>query len=103
MANRIQSCVTAPTLGVACASYEASQQTATPTTMKIEFRTPDTQLLSREDVITILKENPKYFEVGETPAVEILLDDEVIHRTRKHGKVQRLFAALLDDLKKIKE
>ena len=71
--------------------------------MKIEFRTPDPQLLSREEVIKILKENPKYFEGGETPVVEILLDDEVVHRTKKLGKVQRLFAALLEDLKKIKE
>jgi hypothetical protein len=79
------------------------QYTATPTTMKIEFRTPDTQLLSREEVIRILKENPKFFEDGETPVVEILQDDVVIHRTKKLGKVQRLFAALLEDLKKIKE
>jgi len=71
--------------------------------MKIEYRTPDTQLLSREEVVKILKDNPKYFEDGETPVVEILQDGEVIHRTRKLGKVQKLFAALLEDLKKIKE
>jgi hypothetical protein len=35
--------------------------------------------------------------------VEILLDDVVVHRTKKLGKVQRLFNALLEDLKKIKE
>lgn len=75
----------------------------TPATMKIEFRTPDTQLLSREEVMRILKENPKFFENCETPMVEILHDDVVIHRTRKLGKVQRLFDDLLDDLKKIKE
>jgi hypothetical protein len=71
--------------------------------MKIEFRTPDTQLFSREEVIKILEENPKYFEDGAPPAVEILLDDEVIHRTRKLGKVQKLLAAVVEDLKKIKE
>ena len=71
--------------------------------MKIEYRTPDTRLLSREEVVKILKDNPKYFEDGETPVVEILQDGEVIHRTRKLGKVQKLFAALLEDLKKIKE
>jgi len=71
--------------------------------MKIEFRTPDTQLLSRDEVIKLLKENPKYFEDGDAPVVEILLDDEVVHRTKKLGKVQRLFHALLEDLKKIKE
>jgi len=71
--------------------------------MKIEFRTPDAQLLSRDEVIKLLKENPKYFEDAETPIVEILLDDEVVHRTKKLGKVQRLFKALLEDLKKIKE
>jgi hypothetical protein len=51
----------------------------------------------------LLKENPKYFEAGDTPIVEILLDDVVVHRTKKLGKVQRLFNALLEDLKKIKE
>jgi len=71
--------------------------------MKIEFRTSDPQLLSRDEVIKLLKENSKHFENGEIPVVEILLDDEVVHRTRKLGKVQRLFHALLDDLKKIKE
>jgi hypothetical protein len=71
--------------------------------MKIEFRTPDTQLFSREEVIKILEENPKYFEDGAPPAVEILLDDVVIHRTRKLGKVQKLLAAVVEDLKKIKE
>jgi hypothetical protein len=71
--------------------------------MKIEFRTPDTPLLTRDEVIMLLKENPKYFEAGDTPIVEILLDDVVVHRTKKLGKVQRLFNALLEDLKKIKE
>jgi hypothetical protein len=71
--------------------------------MKIEYRTPETQLLSREEVIKILKENPKYFERGEIPVVEILLDDVVVHRTKKHAKVQRLFASLLENLQKIKE
>ena len=71
--------------------------------MKIEFRTPDTPLLSRDEVMKLLKENPKYFKDGETPVVEILLDDEVVHRTKKLGKVQRLFHALLEDFKKIKE
>jgi hypothetical protein len=54
-------------------------------------------------VIGILKENPKFFEGGEIPVVEILLDDVVVQRTKKHAKVQRLFASLLEDLKKIKE
>ena len=71
--------------------------------MKIEFQTPATQMLSREEVIKLLKENPKYFEESEAPAVEILQDGEVIHRTRKLGKVEKLFAKLVDDLKKIKE
>jgi hypothetical protein len=71
--------------------------------MKIEFRTIETPLYSREEVMGLLKENPKHFEGEETPSVEILLNDEVVHRTRKLGKVQRLFAALLEDLKKIKE
>ncbi|MEI6676160.1 MAG: hypothetical protein WCO57_13390 [Verrucomicrobiota bacterium] len=71
--------------------------------MKIEYRTPAPQLLSHEEVVKILKENPKYFEDGEAPVAEILQDGEVIHRTRKLGKVQKLFAALLEDLKKIKE
>jgi len=71
--------------------------------MKLEYRTPDSPLLSREEVIKILKENPEYFDDAETPVVEILQDGEVIHRTRKLGKVQRLFASLLEDLKKIKE
>jgi hypothetical protein len=33
----------------------------------------------------------------------ILLDYVVVHRTKKHAKVQRLFASLLEDLKNIKE
>lgn len=71
--------------------------------MKIEFRTPATQMLSREEVIKLLKENPKYFEDSDVPAVEILQNDEVVHRTKKLGKVEKLFARLLADLKKIKE
>lgn len=71
--------------------------------MKIEYRTADSPMMSREEVIRILKENPKYFGEPEIPVVEILLDDEVIHRTKKHAKVQRLFAALVEDLKKVKE
>ena len=71
--------------------------------MKIEYRIPDAQLLSREEVIKILKENPKYFEEGAPLVVEILQDGEVIHRTHKLSKVQKLFAALVEDLKKIKE
>ena len=71
--------------------------------MKIEYRTPDTQLFSREEIVKILKDNPKYFEEGEPPVVEILQDSEVIHRTRKLGKVQKLFAKLVEHLKKIKE
>lgn len=71
--------------------------------MKIECRMIETPLYSREEVIGLLKENPKHFEGGELPVVEILLDDEVVHRTKKLAKVQRLFASLLDDLKKIKE
>jgi hypothetical protein len=71
--------------------------------MKIEFRTPATQMLSREEVIGLLKENPKYFEDSEAAAVEILQDGEVVHRTRKLGKVEKLFARLVEDLKRIKE
>ena len=71
--------------------------------MKIECRTADSPMMSREEVIRILKESPKYFDELEIPVVEILVDDEVIHRTKKHAKVQRLFAALVEDLKKVKE
>ena len=71
--------------------------------LKLEFRTPDSRLFTRDEVSKILKDTPKYFEDGETPVMEILLDDEVVHRTRKLSKVQKLFAALLEDLKKIKE
>lgn len=71
--------------------------------MKIEYRTPATQMLSREEVIKLLKENPKYFEDSDVPVVEILQDGEVVHRTRKLGKVEKLFARLLEDMKKIKE
>ena len=71
--------------------------------MKIEFQTPAAQMLSREEVIKLLKENPKYFENGDAPVVEILQDGEVVHRTRKLGKVEKLFAKLVEDLKKIKE
>ena len=58
---------------------------------------------SREEVVNILKENPKYFDESEGPLVEILLDGEVIHRTRRLARVQRLFAAFVEDLKKVKE
>jgi len=71
--------------------------------MKIEFQTPATQMPSREEVIKLLKDNPKYFEDGDAPAVEILQDGAVVHRTRKLAKVEKLFARLLEDLKKIKE
>lgn len=71
--------------------------------MKIEFQPPAKQMLSRDEVIKLLKENPKYFEDSDTPAVEILQDGEVIHRTRKLGKVEKLFSKLVEDLKKIKE
>ena len=71
--------------------------------MKIEFQTPAIQMLSREEVIKLLKENPKYFEDDDAPAVEILKDGEVVHRTKRLGKVEKLFAKLLEDLKKIKE
>jgi hypothetical protein len=59
--------------------------------------------MSREDVVKILKENAKYFDEPEIPVVEILLDDAVIHRTKKLAKGQRLFAAFVEDLKKVKE
>jgi hypothetical protein len=71
--------------------------------LKLECRTPDSRLFTREEVSKILKDTPKYFADDQSPVVEIWLDGEVIHRTRKLAKVQKAFAALLEDLKKIKE
>ena len=70
--------------------------------MKIEYRIPEPQMFSHEEVGKILKEDTKYFEDNENPVIEILHDDVVVHRTRKLAKVQRLFLSLLEDLQKVK-
>ena len=103
MAHENQNGVTAPRIGLHLPDPKVSQHIETNTKMKIEFRTIETPLYSREQVIGLLKDNPKFFEGGEIPSVEILLDEEVVYRTRKIAKVQKMFGALLEDLKKIKE